>query len=86
MRAPRVVRELEAGPPLQIRSVRGGESLLSSLASLSSLLDQLKGRFLVFTRGVAPLEALLRAGVFRRISVLAVEPPDTMPEEVRSPS
>jgi hypothetical protein len=81
-----VVRELEAGPPLQIRSVRGGESLLSSLASLSSLLDQLKGRFLVFTRGVAPLEALLRAGVFRRISVLAVEPPDTMPEEVRSPS
>jgi hypothetical protein len=80
------VRELEAGPPLQIRSVRGGENLLSSLASLSSLLDQLKGRFLVFTRGVTPLEALLRAGLFRRISVLAVEPPDTMPEEFRSPN
>ena len=80
------VRELEAGPSLQIRSVRRGENLLSSLASLSSLLDQLKGRFVVFTRGVTPLEALLRAGLFRRISVLAVEPPDTMPEEIRYPN
>ena len=80
------VHRLEGDPPLQVRSIRGGENLLSSLASLSSLLDQLKGRLLVFTRGVAPLEGLLKAGVFRGISVLAVEPPDTMPEEACSPS
>ena len=74
------VRELEAGSPLQVRNIRGGEDLLSSPVSLSLLIDQLKGRCLVLTRGPA-LETILRAGLFHRIPVLAVEPPG---QEVRS--
>lgn len=77
-----VVRELAAETGLKIKSITVGANVLSSPASLSSILRGLKGRLLVLTRSAAPHEAALSAGLFSGIPVLAVEPPHTVPDAV----
>ena len=39
----------------------------------------LKGRLLVLTRGATAIDALVLAGLFRHMAVLAIEPADTLP-------
>jgi len=73
------VRKLSEQPGLKISKVAAGLNLLLDPSSLSSLLGQLKGRLLVLTRGATAIDALVLAGLFRHMAVLAIEPADTLP-------